>query len=358
MTAAALWARLSADGLVEGEMPAPERPASPWYVRVMLGIAGWIGALFLLGFVAAALAFLMDDSTSALVTGAVCCGCAYALFRGFDGNDFGDQFALAVSLAGQGMMITGLIGSFDSQGPGALPRHRRHAGRAGVSRAQFPPPPARLLRRRGRGGAGDQRGGAARIVGAVPVPGAGPGVAGAEDLGGRRRTVAPGRLRAGAGAVAGRDVSPVRRRHPVRSRASDSSWIAIHGPLIGRALTAAVLLFVAVALIRREAPNPRSPVALGAGAGALVLGLVSLAAPGLASALLILLLGFAAGNRLMAALGILSLLGFVSHFYYSLHATLLEKSGILAATGLCLLAAWFALRRAAPVPAATDSGHA
>ena len=35
----------------------------------------------------------------------------------------------------------------------------------------------------------------------------------------------------------------------------------------------------------------------------------------------------------MAALGILSLLGFVSHFDYSLHATLLEKSGILAVTG-------------------------
>ena len=53
------------------------------------------------------------------------------------------------------------------------------------------------------------------------------------------------------------------------------------------------------------------------------------------------------------------LLGFVSHFYYSLHATLLEKSGLLAATGLLLLAAWFLLRRFSPAtPALAEEAHA
>jgi uncharacterized membrane protein len=81
-------------------------------------------------------------------------------------------------------------------------------------------------------------------------------------------------------------------------------------------------------------------------------------APGLASALLILLLGFAAGSRILAALGILSLLGFVAHFYYSLHASLLEKSGVLALTGLSLLASHFLLRRLFPAPGEVEAGNA
>ena len=36
-------------------------------------------------------------------------------------------------------------------------------------------------------------------------------------------------------------------------------WIAIHGPLIGRALTAAVLLWDAIVLIRREGVAPAEP---------------------------------------------------------------------------------------------------
>jgi hypothetical protein len=134
-----------------------------------------------------------------------------------------------------------------------------------------------------------------------------------------------------------------------------AGWLALYGPLLGRSLTAAVMIGAAVALVRREGFALAGAISLAAVGGALLFGLLSLPAPGLASAALILLLGFAAGNRLVAALGILALLGFVAHFYYSLHASLLAKSGILALTGLCLLAAHFALARRA---AATEAGHA
>jgi uncharacterized membrane protein len=95
-----------------------------------------------------------------------------------------------------------------------------------------------------------------------------------------------------------------------------------------------------------------------AGAAAALFGLLALPAPGLASAMLVLLLGFAAGSRLLAALGILALLGFVGHYYYSLHATLLEKSGLLALTGLVLLAAYAALRRFLPAEPAGETADA
>lgn len=357
MTAGELWARLAADGLVDGEMPAADRPAAPWYVRVMLGIAGWIGALFLLGFVGVGFSFVMEDSTSALVAGAVVCGAAFALFRAFDGNDFAEQFGLAVSLAGQGLMIIGLADIFDARGQAI---YLAVAAMQAALALLVPNFLHRLLATCGAAIAVALAINAAALHGlSAPILCLGLALVWLEPRiwaagGGLWRPVGYGLVLAlllvetfrlfGAGLL----FEP----------AQASRWIALHGPLIGRALTAAVLLFVAIALIRREGASPKSPVALAAAGAALVLGLVSLTAPGLASALLILLLGFAAGNRLLTAVGVLSLLGFVTHFYYSLHATLLEKSGILAVTGLCLLAAWFALRRAATAAGTMDSGHA
>jgi uncharacterized membrane protein len=136
--------------------------------------------------------------------------------------------------------------------------------------------------------------------------------------------------------------------------AIEAPWLAMWGPWIGRSLVAALLVWLALALCRREGLKPGSMTMLAAVGAAALLGLVSVGAPGLGSAMLLLLLGFAVGNRILIALAILGLLGFVGHFYYSLHATLLEKSGLLALTGLLLLGGCFLLKRgaaAAPEPA-------
>ena len=358
MTAAALWDRLSAEGLVEGAMPETDRPASPWYVRTMLGIAGWIGAAFLLGFVGAAFSLFVDNEGTALVLGAACCGGAFALFRSFDGNDFVEQFALAISLAGQGLMISGLGGILDDQW---LALYLAVALMQAALALLVPNFLHRLLATCGAAIAVALAINDAELHGlSAPILCAGLALVWLEP----RLWAAGGRLwrPVGYGLVLALLLAETFRLlgagilfEPVQE---PSPWDAIHGPLIGRALTAAVLLWAAFTLIRREGVAPASPVGLTAGAAALVLALVSLTAPGLASALLILLLGFATGNRVLAALGILSLFGFVSHFYYSLHATLLEKSGILAVTGVCLLAAWFALRRVSPSSRTEEADHA
>ena len=49
-----VWRRLREASLVEGDMPPASEQHTPWFVRVMLGAAGWIGALFLFGFVGVA----------------------------------------------------------------------------------------------------------------------------------------------------------------------------------------------------------------------------------------------------------------------------------------------------------------
>ncbi|MDO9066939.1 MAG: DUF4401 domain-containing protein, partial [Deltaproteobacteria bacterium] len=107
-----LWERLRKNGLVEGD--APSVTSTPWYVRVMLGIAGWIGALFILGFVGAGFAMVMRSSGAAIVAGIICCGVAYAIFRMSSKGDFASQFGLATGLVGQVLFGVAIFKQFHS----------------------------------------------------------------------------------------------------------------------------------------------------------------------------------------------------------------------------------------------------
>ncbi|HEX8258406.1 MAG TPA: DUF4401 domain-containing protein [Allosphingosinicella sp.] len=356
MTGEALWVRLGAENLVEGGYPARGQPQSPWYVRAMLGFAGWIGALFLIGFVGAAFASVLDDGPSATIAGAACCGAAFALFRSFDEQVFVEQFALALSLAGQMLLVVGLAQLFQPDRPGF------YLAVAATQAALALAVPNFLHRVLATTGAAialalavhrlSLHGFAAPLL-CVSVAWLWLQPTRWAGSGGLWRPV-------GYGLVLALLLVETFRLFGVETwfeRGDEApSWIMVHGPAIGQALAGAALVWVAVALSRREGFAPASRTALSAAGAALLIGLLSLSAPGLASALLILLLGFAAGNRILMALGILSLLGFVAHFYYSLHATLIEKAAILAVTGLCLLAAHLFLRRGAA--GAEQLGHA
>ena len=343
MNAAELWSRLEAKGLVEGERPERDAAPAPWYVRVMLGIAGWIGALFLIGFIGATFITLMDDAASAIVLGAACCGCAGFLFWKFADIDFVEQFALALSLAGQALLAFGLGNALQSGGPGLyLAIALVEAGLA-LAIANFL---HRMLTSAASALALALAVADLKLHGlAAPLIGAALTFVWLEP----RRWARHGRLwrPIGYGAVLALLLVETFRLFGLgeimgwygRDGAED------HWPLVGRVLTTAVLVGIAAGLAQREGHGPFSRNYMIATAGAAAAGLAAVAMPGLASALIVLLLGFGAGNRLLQALGILALLGFVSHFYYSLHATLLEKSALLAAAGVVLLAAHWALGR-------------
>jgi hypothetical protein len=322
----------------------------------MLGIAGWIGALFLLGFLGSAFFFVIDDSRAAFIAGALCCGAALLLYRSMRGKDFADQFALALSLAGQVLLVVGLGGALSTSDPSfylaiaaiqaglalAVPNFLHRVLTAAGSAVALAFAIAQL----------SLHGIATPLLCAAIVwvwiePG---------------RWARSGRLwrPVGYGLVLAlllvETFRLVGATQWLGLGGTAPGWMQVHGPLLGRSLAAALLVAVAIFLARREGHSPTSRVTLAAAGGALLLGLFSLGAPGLASALLVLLLGFAAGNRLLMALGVLGLFGFAGHFYYSLHSTLLAKSGLLAATGLCLLAAHLIVRR---LPSgAAEAGHA
>ncbi len=357
----ALWTRLQAEGLVEGEPPAADK-AAPWYVRAMLGIAGWIGAFFLILFVGVAFASIMNDGASSIVLGALCCAAAWFMFRQFDGNDFAEQFALAISLVGQMMIVVGLgLYLKPEQAPFYLAVAAVEIGLALLV-------PNFLHRVLATSGAAVALALAIYMLQlhglSAPLLCAGLAYVWLEP----KRWATDGRLwrPIGYGLVLALLLAETFRIVGAGDLIGGGSsyygapqtWIAIHGPMIGRGLIALVLGWVAFAICRGEGLAPNSRTTIVAVAAALAFGLLALGAPGLASAVLVLLLGFAAGNRILMAVGILSLLGFVSHYYYSLYATLLEKSGLLAVTGLVLLGACFALRRTASAPAATEAGHA
>jgi hypothetical protein len=357
MSAAELWDRLSAEGLVDGDRPERERPESYWFVRVMLGIAGWIGALFLIAFVGAGFAFILDEAAFAAIAGAACCAGAFMLFRIGDGNDFAEQFGLAISLVGQILIAVGLAQFARLDDPAF------YLGVAAVEAALAVAIPNFLHRTLATTGAAVALALAVHQLElrglAAPLLSAGLAWAWLEP----RRWAAGGRIWRPVGyglALALLLVETFRlfgAEQWFAGAPAAPGWFDHYGPLLGRALTAAILVWAAAAVALREAPGVRRISAFSVGA-AILFGLLSLMAPGLGSALPILLLGFAAGNRILAALGILALLGFVGHFYYSLQASLLEKSGVLALTGLFLLGAHLVLRFSFSSPGKADPRHA
>ena len=352
----ALWGELAKAGLVQGLSP-DATVRSPWFVRVMLGVAGWFGALFLLLFVGLGLSFIIKNAGAALVVGAIACAVAAALFRKLPEHDFAGQFAFAVSLAGQALIVFGIADTIGkSVGPVAfvmagvqaalfwlLPNyvHRVWAAWTGVCAL------ALAL----------ADGGFLAFTPALVL------VAFAWvwlkefDLAKHGTLVRA----AGYGLALAAVVVAVNRGEFSITRILDHPGSPVGGLIgiwIGAALTGVALLWAVVQLLAREDVPLESAQGKIAFAGALILALATLKAPGIGPAAAVLVIGFANGNRILTGLGIIAMLGYLSHYYYSLQITLLEKSAVLAATGVALLAARLALLRYWPASKSEGMPHA
>jgi hypothetical protein len=345
MNTAELWRRLQHAGLVQGELPETDSDRSPWFVRVMLGVAGWFGAICLLFFVGLGLKFIIESSSASLVAGVVACAVAAVLFSKFPENDFAGQFGLAVSMAGQVLILFGLAtltGKKDIA-PIALMMslvqaalfwllpsyvHRVWAAASGACAVAlaladlglFAFAPALVLVAFAwvwlkefdfaKQGTLARAGGYGLAIAAVVI------------------AVMHGEL--SLSAILDRPKTPLG---------------GLIGLWIGAALTGAALLWAVVQLLAREDVPLESPQGKIALVGAIILAIATLKAPGIGPAAAVLVIGFANGNRVLAGLGILALLAYLSHYYYALQITLLEKSAVLAATGIALLVARLALQR-------------
>jgi uncharacterized membrane protein len=84
--------------------------------------------------------------------------------------------------------------------------------------------------------------------------------------------------------------------------------------------------------------------------GTLLLALLLYQAPGIIASIILLLLGFQRGNRVLMGLAIIFISVFFVAYYYYLNITLLMKSITLMSAGVALLALRFASKRVFPLP--------
>ncbi len=340
----ALWDRLRAAGLTEGDPPAMTSEPAPWYVKTMIGIAGWIAACFLLGFVGVAIASVFRNEGAALPTGLLLCGAAIAMLWTLAESDFFAQFALALSLAGQVLVVGGLymmLGRHDEPVFFAVvvvfevvlalvvpySIHRTWSTLAAAVALLF-----------------------ALSIGHVaflfPAVLAGAFVAvelNEASLSPRADIWQP--ISAGlalgllllvpANLLFG-SLGDIFRAREVPEHAS--AWR-------GSGLVAVIFIGTVAVLLARNG------VRLGGRAGMMTLAacaaLVAAAwqVTALIAALIVVVLAFASGRRALMGLGIVAMAGALSHYYFTLDATLLAKSASLLAAGAVLLAARFAVRR-------------
>jgi uncharacterized protein DUF4401 len=331
-----LWAKLASAGLTVGAMPEAVEAHTPWYVRVMLGIAGWLAAGFLLGFVGVGLAFVMESRTASVAVGFMVIAAAYAVFRVAPRNDFSSMFGLAVSFAGQALVMFGIVGFFERHMTGAAPWLLVAAIQAALAVAM-----PNFIHRVVSAAAA-----ALAFVYACEVSGAhaaGAGLLAAsvafvwlqETRFGRFVAVAPP-IGYGLTLAMIHVEGMASFRHSLAILVQEKAFLGA-SPWIGEALVAIALLASVWVLSRRAGWGTAEPRTLLGLAGTALIGAASFKAPGVAAGLMIVLLGFANGNRVLTGLGIASLLVYVSGYYYLLDATLLVKSGALLATGAALL---------------------
>ena len=113
-----IWETLSNASLVEGEQPMVEAE-SPWYIKLLLSVSGWFGALFLLVFIGGSLALMIGGGLEnyavlLILVGAGLIFFSYNMFKNKQ-SDFMEHFILALSVAGQAMVIAALFFMFENR---------------------------------------------------------------------------------------------------------------------------------------------------------------------------------------------------------------------------------------------------
>jgi len=334
MNLAALYSRLHEESLVAtAEAPAmpPLEPPAPWYTRAMLGFAGWIAGLFLVSFFGSVIVMLFRDGPGMLLLAAGLLLGAVMIDRRMRGEVM-VQFALALSMAGQAFYALGfdkIFASGDSEAAAwalvvlevvlfAVLRsslHRVMCVAIGAGALYY------ALHRHGLAGA---------AAGVIAVAFA---VLWAHEDRWRASRHGP----AGAALGWGLALALGAWAAPSLFTSGEGTVRVLEGAGYGLGL----MTYAALAT-RSAAVRDRVLVLAAAG----LLALAAHAAPGVIAGALIVVAGFGARHRVMAALGALGIVAYLGAYYYQLDQTLLAKASALAATGLALLIARLVVTRA------------
>lgn len=334
-----VWSELRNADLVQGPAPEPGESESPWFVKALLAFSGWLAAAFLLGFLGAGFEIFAAHGGVALVVGTAMIAGAYTLLRA-PGNPFVEHLALAISLAGQALLLYGL---FEVIGDADTVTWLLAALVQAILAVVMPNFIHRVL---------------SSFFASLSL---------AMAMADMRfpHLVAPLLLAASAWLWLNEFRYPG-QMHKTRPIAyglvlsvSLVSGLALFGVVtfgaiiggdwpgsptqrwVGELLTGAVLLYTAWRILRDLGHRVAEPSSIAVLLGSLAVAGLSMEAAGVTTGMTVLLLGFFGSNRVLTGLGIASLLFYISSYYYLTDTTLMEKAQILFAIGIALLATRF-----------------
>ncbi|NIC04956.1 DUF4401 domain-containing protein [Billgrantia bachuensis] len=335
--------RLGRAGIPVTEGDGEPALETPWFVRALQAFSGWLAALFLLGFVALGLFTVIEDSIAAGGFGLLLIGAAYGLLQTTPG-DFREHLALAASLAGQ-MLVAwaagNALGDMSASFWWSLLLLQVILALAMPSLTH--------------------RGFSAFAASLALYLALAEGVS-APSLAGGLVLLAltalwlnefrwPARLRAvqalGYGLLLGLLAIQAMEyfgQSLLLGRYYMGTGLDWLEPWAGDALGMLALLLLLRYVFQHHAGAVAPFVRLAAYGAVAVLMLLSLQAHGLSHGAVVVVLGFAIGNRLVMGFGGLLLLLSISNYYYWLEATLLTKAMTLFALGVMMLAIRWAMR--------------
>jgi hypothetical protein len=327
-----------------------EASGVPWYLRLLTGIGAWAGGGFLLSFTMALFAAVLGVNSFegfAIVLGLAIMAGATMLRRGVDGVSVGAQFmrqlALVACFCGV-MLFIGGIGSTTKSTEIAA------AATLIVSAVLIAVYPDRVLR---FCAAAIAAGSLLALIREIPY---------CADLMALLLAAAVLYL----GRIASREgtddraeiVEPVMYGLAIAlfglliaSTAvtmfgvSESGIKEVRAVLVGAPTAFGLvlaLLWLTASIFSEHGEQPTSPEALMAFVAIIAIGWVTQSTPAVTATILMVALGFDRRARALIGLSIFFFLMFGTAYYYSLSLTLLQKSGILAASGaFCLMASAF-----------------
>ena len=330
----------------------------PWYLRLLMGGAAWVGAMFMLstvlGVVSLAVGDRVDVAAFVLGLGLIPAG---VWMRTARASEFVRQASLVCVVAGQ-LLLLGAIGSMtDSLAIGSLATIVTSA----VLIVMFDEPVYRFgatlaivgavlvfaFERKVPFAMGLVT--AATICAAVVIWRVWPGPSGATIPGWPRPLHRPLDPVAWACAVTACTLLAVQATiEAVTGTAGyEPGFISmlLPRPWPLTALHVALMAGLAVRVAREHGSALTDPTPMTAIGGAIAIGLLTMSTPAISGALLLIVLGFDRRRSGLVGLSAAFLVGFLGLYYYSLALTLLQKSVVLVASGVVCLVVSALFRR-------------
>lgn len=331
-----VWKKLQQAGLVAGTPPEGGIQESPWYVKTLLAFSGWLAAIFFLGFIGMGLEFIFDSDFATFTTGALMISGAFFVLR-TPQNEFVEHLALALSLAGQALAVYALFQFSTGNDNNAFLLVALLQAMLALAMQNYI---HRVL---------------SSFFAAFSFSMFMFGMGWSFGVGAvllflfswcfLHEFSYPHHMRKIRAIGYGLALALMFFKGTVVFGSSPLQYISNYNepqqflPWVGELLTAAVSIYVVMRILQRNELSITGHLAMTVLAGTLIIGLVSLEVQGITVGMVIMIIGFAGSNRLLFGAGIISLLFYISSYYYLLEITLLEKSQTLLVVGIVLLLA-------------------